>query len=260
MLFAGIDLAWSIRNNSAIAVIEGDRCAGTLKASRIVGDNQEILWFMKQYVGDEPALVAIDAPIVVPNQYGRRQAEMLIATLFAKYNAAAYPANRKTLASWDGKVRGEEISRLLQEAGFVHSPFIQRHEEARKFFEVYPHPACVVLFNLTKIIGYKARPKRERAFRYKEFQRYQECLRTLERSSPSLFLPRYLLDVQVESLAGRRLKDYEDLLDAIVCAYIAFYYWTNPAKCAVLGSMIDGYIVTPVFAWMKETLKTLSSK
>lgn len=39
----------------------------------------------------------------------------------------------------------------------------------------------------------------------------------------------------------------EDELDAFMCAYIGFYYWTHGAsRCRVVGDVDSGYIVTPV--------------
>jgi predicted RNase H-like nuclease len=56
------------------------------------------------------------------------------------------------------------------------------------------------------------------------------------------------LKTDVRALRGKALKRYEDLLDAVFCAYIAFYYWYEPETCMVIGDLDDGYIVTPVFA------------
>jgi len=41
----------------------------------------------------------------------------------------------------------------------------------------------------------------------------------------------------------------EDQLDAIVCAFVAMYYWAHGAsRCRVFGTFADGYIVTPRLA------------
>jgi len=62
--------------------------------------------------------------------------------------------------------------------------------------------------------------------------------------------------IDVTNVKGQRLKDYEDMLDSIFCAYIAYYAWANPHKCTVLGTAKDGYILTPIFNFMKEQLGT----
>ena len=90
----------------------------------------EIEQFVRENVGGRDAFVAIDAPLIVPNLEGRRVAEALTGQLFRKYDAGAHPANRTRLGQWsDGKIRGEEITRLLEDEGFRHNPYIDRFEE-----------------------------------------------------------------------------------------------------------------------------------
>ena len=207
---------------------------------------------MNRKMKKDSAFIAIDAPLIVPNKEGRREAERLVGLYFRKYDAGAHPANRRRLSQWSGKIRGEEISKLLRKEGFLHSPYAKKFEKKRKFFEVFPHPSMVVLFKLDRIIRYKAKPKRDYEFRWKEFRKYQKYLKNLEKAKPSLILPKEFYK-DVKKLRGQKLKDYEDMLDAVFCAYIAYYFWANPEKCAVLGNMKKGYILTPVFDSMKKT-------
>jgi predicted RNase H-like nuclease len=251
MYFVGIDLAWSPKNLTGIAVINGDRRKAVLKTSKIVLSDSEIMDFLKENL-DEKAFIAIDAPLIVPNQTGRRLAEKLVGERFRKYNAGAHPANRQRLSSWSGKIRGEELSDILEKAGFQHNPYIKKFENKNKFFEVYPHPSMVVLFKLDKILQYKAKPKRDYTFRHKEFRKYQKNLKRLENSDTPLFLPDEIIRRNLNRLKGKALKGYEDMLDAIFCAYIAYYSWKNPEKCKVLGNMKKGYIFTPVFGKSQE--------
>lgn len=253
MLFVGIDLAWSERNGSGISVLEGNKDEAKLIASKIVYSDKEITEFIFEHVGNKNALIAIDAPLIVPNEEGRRLAEELVGNLFRKYNAGAHPANRKRLSSWTGKIRGEEISNVLEGLNFMHNPNIKKLEESRKFFEVYPHPSMVVLFKLDKILKYKNKPKRNYESRWGEFIKYQDYLKELK---PKVIMPKELIKMDVKTLKGKALKNYEDVLDAVFCAYISYYTWLNPEKCAVLGSMKEGYILTPIFDHMKEQLKT----
>jgi predicted RNase H-like nuclease len=252
MFFVGIDLAWSERNGTGVAIIKGNRNRAELCYSSIAFDDREILDSINNTVKKQDAFIAIDAPLIVPNKKGRREAERLVGLFFRKYDAGAHPANRTRLSQWSGKIRGEEISRLLKKEGFKHSPYAKKFEKKRKFFEVFPHPSMVVLFNLDRIIRYKAKPKRDYTFRWKEFKKYQNHLRNLEKAKPSLFLPKDIYK-DVRKLRAKRLKNYEDMLDAIFCAYIAYYFWANPGKCSVLGDMRKGYILTPVFDSMKNS-------
>ena len=255
MFFVGIDLAWSPRNASGISGIEGDREEGKVLCAQTVNTDRDILDFVRGNVGDKDAFVAIDAPLIVPNLEGRRVAEELTGQLFRKYDAGAHPANRTRLGQWsDGKIRGEEITRLLEDEGFRHDPYIKKFEESRTVFEVYPHPSMVVLFGLDRILRYKAKPKRDYEFRWKEFERYKMYLKNLEGADPGLILSKSIYEKDVRELKGRALKDYEDILDSVFCAYIAYYSWANPDRCAVLGNLEEGYIYTPVFDDMKKYL------
>lgn len=260
MLFIGIDLAWSEKNGTGIAILEGDKKKAKLDSVGIFLSDKDIINHLKDKIKNQDAFIAIDAPLIVPNEEGRRLAEEVVGKLFRKYDAGAHPANRKRLSSWSGKIRGEEISKLLEKENFIQSPYIKRFENKRKFFEVYPHPSIVVLFNLNKIIQYKAKPKRDYYFRWNEFKKYQSYMKNLEKSNPKLIIPKRILKEDVKKLKASKLKDYEDKLDAIFCAYIAYYSWANPEKIAVLGNMKEGYILTPIFDFMKKQLKEQKSQ
>ncbi|MBN2566719.1 DUF429 domain-containing protein [Candidatus Woesearchaeota archaeon] len=245
--FIGIDLAWSTRNGTGVAALAGDARSVRLIASDVVMTDDEILSFVEEHRGGGACHVAVDAPLLVPNRTGRRIAEVKVGELFRHHHAGAHPANRERLTQWTGSVRGEVIAQRLVEAGFAHDPYLQRHDPGSKVFEVYPHPSMVVLFGLPRILQYKAKPKRDYASRYREFGRYQKHLAALRRSTPSLVLPDTIINKKVEGMKGRALKRYEDLLDAVFCAYIACYAWAHPERCAVLGNLREGYIMTPVF-------------
>ena len=126
MLFVGVDLAWSPKNGSGVAVIEGDREKGKLLSASVVLSDEEIMNYIQRYVGKKNALIAIDAPLIVPNEEGRREAEALVSSLFRKYDAGAHPSNRKRLSQWSGSIRGENIAARLDKLGFMQDPEIGR--------------------------------------------------------------------------------------------------------------------------------------
>ena len=50
----------------------------------------------------------------------------------------------------------------------------------------------------------------------------------------------------MDELRGRSLKSYEDALDAVFCAYLAFHYWRWGAeRNEMIGDLESGYIVVP---------------
>lgn len=261
MKFIGLDLAWSPKNPSGFAIIEGDKKSATLTFTKHIQTDEEFSALIEEHVGKEDAFVAVDAPLIVPNMGGRRPAEALVGSLFRVYNAGAHPSNRERLGAWNnGKVRGEEIVSLLEKQGFAHDPYIEKFEQKRKVFEVYPHPSMVVLFNLKKVIPYKSKPSRTPEQLAAAFKVYQGHMKALEKSKPSLTLNAEILQKDVSKLKGKQLKAYEDVLDAVFCAYLAYYAWANPDKCKVLGDMKEGYIITPVFDFMNKKLQEMNDQ
>jgi predicted RNase H-like nuclease len=250
MFFVGIDLAWSERNRSGVAVINGQKdTADFVCATSVIHTNNDIVDYIITHTKGDPALIAIDASLIVNNATGERKAETLLKKMFAPFHAVPYPSNRDLFLRLYGGVRGEKIAEMLLGKGFQHNPYLRKCEEGRKFFEVFPHSAMVVIFKLKEILKYKARKNRDYNFRWQEFEKYQSYLKSLKSRIPSLNLPSHhrIVKTNVRTLKGKALKQYEDLLDAVFCAYIAFYYWYDPGKCMVIGNLKEGYIVTPVF-------------
>jgi predicted RNase H-like nuclease len=246
LTFIGLDLAWSSRNMTGGAVITGDATGGTLTNVVLLLDDATIADYVNLHAGDGPAIVAVDAPLQVPNATGRRPAEAELARVFRQYEAGAHPANRQRLAC-DGGVRGEQLVAALERRGFIHKPTITAGDPVRQVIEVFPHPAMVAIFGLERTLKYKARPQRPLALRQAEWQRYQDYLRTLTRADPALHGQEKLLAQDVTGLRGKRLKQYEDRVDALFCAYIALYAFRwGMARCRVFGNFTEGYIFTPV--------------
>lgn len=256
MYFVGIDLAWSEKNNTAISVIEGENKNGKLiDFTHNIGGDKEIVDWVCEKIKNRSALIAIDAPLVVPNKKGTRSSDKLITKLFRKYNAGTHPANREVLGKYGG-LRGEKLVKLFEEQGYKQSPYIKPKQKIKSIIEVYPHPAIVVLFGLSKILQYKPRGNRDYKFRWREFERLRNYILGLKNKKPSLKIPKKFIERKIEGLRGNSLKEFEDFLDSIICAYIAYYYWYwGSEKCAVFGSLEKGYIVSPIFEWMKEYLK-----
>lgn len=244
MWFAGLDLAWSARNPSGAVVLASQ--GGTAKPvawEAELGGDQEIVGFLISHLGEEPALVAIDAPLVVPNLIGTRKCDLELSRAYREREAGALPANRARLGP---RVRGEDLVRRLARHGFRHSPLVAARQPVRQVIEVYPHPAAVELFNLEKTLKYKARRGRSLPFRQEELSRYRRLLLSLANCVPSLEARALLSKLNPKGVRGRALKRLEDLLDALFCAYIAYYiWWHGPAGYRCFGNLKEGYILVP---------------
>ncbi len=245
MVLIGIDLAWSEANPSAAVALRWDGRLGHpfLWAERL-GEDREILDFVGEAAGSGPALVAIDAPLLVPNETGTRPCDRELSRVYRKAHAQAYPANRRRLGP---VVRGEALASEFILRGFSHSPKVEARKPVRQVVEIFPHPATVELFGLPHILRYKARPGRSLPFRWEELRRYRELLSSLKGAEPAADLSPILDKADPVGRRGRALKALEDLLDAAFCAYIALHLWywgERGYRC--FGDGERGYILVPV--------------
>ncbi len=127
--FIGIDLAWSHRNPSGGAVIRD----GVLLASTgELGSDDEIVAFVKQWLPDgAPAVVAVDAPLRVPNLTGSRACDRELSAEWRRFEAGALPANRRLLET-DGKVRGERLVAMLRACCDMEESAVVPRQTARQ--------------------------------------------------------------------------------------------------------------------------------
>ena len=235
MYFIGVDLAWSIKNETAITILKD----GKFFAYSIELTDKEIVTYIINRIGNEGCFIGIDAPLTVKNYEGTRNAEKELTRDFRKYNAGTHPANRNLLIKYSGYVRGEQIVRMFNKYAFVEDPFTKKRENKRKIFEVYPHSSLVSYFELQKILEYKARKNRTYSHRYQEFKKYLNFLKHL-----NLAIPSSIIDKDVESLRGKDLKTFEDILDSIFCSFISYYKWKYPEKTKIYGNKENGHIIT----------------
>lgn len=249
MTFIGVDLAWSPRNLSGVAVIQGGIQGGTVIHQECLSTNQEILSYIQDHAQDNPAIVAIDAPLTVPNQTGSRPGEKELAQVFRSYHAGAHPSNRQRL-TFDGEIRGESLVTHLQKKGFIHAPMIEAQNPVRQVIEVFPHSAMVSIFHLNRILKYKQKPKRSLEERWQAWAAYHKHLLSLHTQDPYLTDQELFLVpdiIHLKNLTQKALKAYEDQIDALFCAYIALYgFRWGKDRCQTFGSLEEGYIFTPV--------------
>jgi predicted RNase H-like nuclease len=238
MHFVGLDLAWGEKKQTGVAAVDSD---GRLLHVGIAQDEASIVDAVAPYVGDE-CLVAIDAPLVVENEAGYRPCETAFNRDFQKFDAGAYPAN--TGNPLFNPPRGAVLANNL---GLNMDP---ASGAERRAIEVYPHPASVVLFGLEKTLKYKNKQGRSFDERRRELLKLMTLIEGLDHESPRLRVNHNMnwvaLRKRVEAAARpSQLDRDEDPVDAVMCAYVALYWFHRPDDVSIYGDFDTGYIVTP---------------
>ena len=189
-------------------------------------------------------MVAVDAPLVVEDY---RRAEAELGRVYGKYHAAAYSANLPFLTKMNG-LAGPLLAGELQAKGFNLDPERLTEKATGRFaLEVFPHPAHVVLFELRMALKYK---KGLVACRRSALADYQWHLRSLLARELPLVLTapkvQEVLALEAVLAKGTALKNLEDRLDALTCAYIAYHCWRHGrAGFQVFGCSDHGCIIVP---------------
>lgn len=246
----GIDLAWSGRNRSGIAALcydSADRSARLIGVDWLLSDADIVAWVAANVPDAAPLVVGIDAPLSVPNQTGSRVGDRAITAAYGRREAGAYPANRTLLGRYNGGIpRGEALLAALAPLHIDHNPEFPTQQTVHTAFEVYPHAAMVGLFDLERTLKYKRGPLAERAAALSVFANYLTNLDTFE---PALKLNTLEPALWPFAIPPAPHKQREDQLDALLCGYMALYYWYwGLTRCQIFGSVAEGYIVAPRFA------------
>ncbi|VEP18540.1 conserved hypothetical protein [Hyella patelloides LEGE 07179] len=241
MKFIGVDFGWVSGASGLCCLQWRNNQLRILDITTKLELAEVFNWLDKWVSPQESALVAVDAPTIIPNETGTRLPDKLTHKYFGKYHAGCYPANlNRPFAS-----RTVGFGNKLQEKGFIHAPKITPQKLGRYQIEVFPHPAIVHLFGLDKILKYK---KGKLADKKQELARLRNYIVTvLPQLEPKLSLAgdTRLPDLD-RNVTGKNLKAIEDRLDSLICAYVAAYWWYwGEAKNLVLGDETTGYIIVP---------------
>lgn len=235
MHFVGLDLAWGEKNQTGVAAIDSD---GRLLHVSIAQDDESIIDAVAPFTAGD-CIVAIDAPLIVNNPTGRRPCEAELSRDFAPFDAGVYPANtgNPLFSPPRGAVLASALD-LNMDPGSGAS---------RTAIEVYPHAATVVLFGLEKILKFKKGPFDDRR---SELLKLMTFIEGLDDATPRLRANRSVAWVELRRRVEAATKPVqldrdEDPVDAVMCAYIALYWYRRPDDVSVYGDAATGCIVTP---------------
>lgn len=235
MKFIGIDLGWSSGASGLCCLEWSNKTLNLLDLNHQLATTNILNWLDNWVSPTQPALIAVDAPTLIPNLTGMRLPDKLTHKHFGRYHAGCYPAN----LGHPFAQRTVEFGLSLEARGFQHAPTITPQALGRYQIEVFPHPAMVHLFNLTRILKYKKGKLASRRLELIKLRQY--ILDILPSLEPSLSC--HLPEIPTTGIA---LKALEDQLDSLICAYVAAHWWYwGIERNLVLGDATTGYIVVP---------------
>ncbi|MBW4503928.1 MAG: DUF429 domain-containing protein [Scytonema hyalinum WJT4-NPBG1] len=238
MKFLGIDLGWKCQPSGLCYLQLIDEKLQILDLDRKEFIADILTWIDTCVTPEEPAIIAVDAPTLIPNATGSRLPDKLTHKHFGKYHAGCYPANLNLPFA----ERTVKFGLELESRGFAHAPTIEPQKPGRYQIEVFPHPAIVQLFGLERILKYKKGRLSDR--RLELIKLYNYIIEILPFLQPPLDLAgSFLPEIPT---TGAALKEVEDKLDSLICAYVAAYWWYwGEQRNLVLGDRTTGYIVIP---------------
>ena len=251
----GIDAAWTKENPSGVALLVREhgswRCAGVAPSYRSfidLGDKKPVDWHdrpkggeadfaalldaaVRLAGGERPCIVAVDMPVATTGRITeRRKADRKTSQCFGEFGC---PVHSPTKAR-PGKV-GKRLMKALEEAGY---PLATTATDARMrpaTIEVYPHAAIVRLMRLKERYKYKVSKSRRLWPKVQDVQdrvriligAFRNLRRALDGKIADINLP---LPESSEGVALAHLKPYEDVLDALVCAWAGICYLEGRAE------------------------------
>lgn len=196
-------------------------------------------------IGPGPALVVVDAPLVVPNEDGQRDVERILAWC----DVPAFPVSRRRLAKVHGGMRGLELGAELPP----------------KVTAIETHPDLVLRLLMSEDAGggapidlaeYRARWLGLRAPTYRP--------KGPGRANPAGLVAVAAILARHVDLAGWTPTAPDDdwgpirdagITDAIVCAYVAHRAIHTPRRVLTIGAPQRGQMLVPVDANLRGRLE-----
>lgn len=234
MRFIGIDLAWTTKNETGICVL--DDGGNILHLSAEVYSNDEIIEIIQEFY-QHPTFVAIDAPIVVPNETGSRPAESALARdLIHNHRIRAFHCSRSYLTKHYGSIRAEVIALKLTDDKNFKIGYFQGEDCV---VETLPTGIIAGLFPEHAPFKYKIKKGVSTQFAGEELIRLA-----------SLFEENGLLDelaINPQLKYSKNLhKHLEDQIDAFLCAFMGYRLQYKGTKVLIYGDYSNGFILLPL--------------
>src|SRR5262245_44421550 len=176
--FIGVDLAWTDRNPTGVAVLRTSETGTRLDAITTFYGGISIVNSIRSY-STRNTVVAIDAPLIIKNETGQRSCETLVGQRYGSRNASCHTSN----LTLHPNAAGVALLNKLLRSGFEHFDITDDTQRGKLVAEVYPHAAMIALWDLPTVIRYKKGSVAERRL---GLERLRRQLGTLRHGDPPL--------------------------------------------------------------------------
>lgn len=227
----------------------------------------ELISEVGRLAGDEPFLLGVDVPVVVPARNAKsRQVDNLIRR---RLGCKLEPGGRASLAAVPDAISGESLLAGLAASGHACLSYPERDRRTSGLAEIHPGPVVkALLWQGSALAGptggpgladalhaYGAPAFRRNEIRGKPSWRdrastFDLVLRTLAR------VPRFDLDPAREALASAIGESDLDraisLFDAALIAGTLLRYVDAPESCVFVGQREHGYMILPADGFIRQ--------
>ena len=241
MIYVGIDLAWTYRRPSGLCILNDS--GQILFWETALLEDDDIVDIIQKY-DDGTLQMAIDAPLIVPNENGSRPCDRLFRKHRVHGHALGiFVSNRAFLNKTYGMIRGEILTQTLLDH-FPQCSLTANPASNRSWIiETFPTALVYGLFPELTPIEHKIKSK-------KPYAHYQNNMRRLLGSIKGILSetqnPPIILE-QVEQwrteIDKKNHKHVEDAVDAFLCAYGLYLMDNGQAEVVSFGDVENGFIV-----------------
>jgi predicted RNase H-like nuclease len=248
----------------ALVLLDGD---GRVAQAERVGTLPEVAAGVGRLVGDEPFVLGVDIPVVVPAKPARARAvEGLVRR---RFGFRLPPGGRAALTAEPLGVAGEALMAGLAAAGRPCLPYPDRDRRKSGLAETHPELTLkVLLWQANSMVESHDQAGREELFRAYAAQPYRAAklparsgwaaqaatlellLRLLGEVEGFDFRPAY--DALAGCSSGQAVDWAAAMLDAALIAGTVRRYLDSPERSLFLGDPDGGYVILPADAFVRR--------
>ena len=215
----------------------------------------------------DEVLVAIDQPIVVPNEYGGRPvdhvADGFMDTLRSRtqlaYRNKTFFTDQAHIWKFISKIGSCEYSGITGNDwdGIVEFETGKAPAASLRVIEVYPALALASLIPNVMVRGSAARYNPERKnFKLKDWRRVCQVVVKCANDLGLQGLSRWGAEMRLRwNRPDKPQKSDQDNIDAAICLLVAVQWRRQTDGVCVIGDLQTGYIVTPTSVATREILQ-----